>query len=841
MRNNQPVTNTEIPVSIDDVLISKTDLKGIITYANDDFIKISGYSSEELIGKPHNLIRHPDVPSEVFQELWETIQSGDPWTGTVKNRAISGDYYWVDATVTPSFDDDNKINGYVSVRKKASQDQILKAWELYARVNLGAKIHERNLNPVEWFRNLTIKKKMRISVSQTLLIISVALGSIGYSYYKEKIFNEKELQGARYLQPMSMLAQFFAQHRGLAAVYLTGNNEILPKLAAKEQELQKVTLEVDALDQELGKELETTGQWREIKNKWISLVRENRGLSPEESYNRHTLLIADLMKLISTVSATSLLDLDPESDVYYIMLSVTKLIPRLSESAGQLRANGIQILGQKNKTADDQERISANLHQFEFFFHDFSENFSLIEKYNPRLSEDLKKLFSSCNQNNTALKTIVRSHIQNTDRIDYDAGRYYDETTQIINGNFSFYHMMSSLLLTKLADRLSALSIRFYVTIGTIAMIVLLIAVLQMIIYRGLNQSIKEFIADVKTMTRGSGKISLKSRGNDEIGILMKWINVLILNFTEILYVTKAESGKLMKITAELLVLVEKYNDSVQNQAASTEETSVATEELSATFDTVTERIIQESSMLADINKTIARFHESIGSMDEAIKTLHGRAESFADEANRSSEGTSKTIEAINAVESNAQKIGEVLNVIDEISERTNLLALNAAIEAARAGENGRGFAVVADEISKLANQTASNTRDIGNLVSETQDSIKIAVEKVGNTSKTLIEFTKIISEIRDAANTVSISQTVQREGSNQISQTAKKIEHNSMEIVSAAREQKLGADGIASAIQSISEDTQKIAEGIHNLMETARALEKTGNNFDKIIKNYNI
>ncbi|EMN51116.1 PAS domain S-box protein [Leptospira interrogans str. L1207] len=133
MRKNLPITSQEITIPINSVLISRTDIKGRISYVSQDFANISGFSEEEMLGEPHNLIRHPDVPSEIFREMWETIQDGNPWSGIIKNRAKSGDYYWVNATVTPVMNE-GVISGYMSVRKKATEDQIRRAEILFSQL-----------------------------------------------------------------------------------------------------------------------------------------------------------------------------------------------------------------------------------------------------------------------------------------------------------------------------------------------------------------------------------------------------------------------------------------------------------------------------------------------------------------------------------------------------------------------------------------------------------------------------------------------------------------------------------------------------------------------------------
>jgi len=133
---NLPVTENEIDYSSDSVIVSTTDLKGVITYANDDFIKISGFTKEELIGKNHNLVRHPDIPPAAFADLWSTLHAGDAWMGIVKNRCKNGDYYWVNAYVTPIFEGET-IVGYQSVRVKPDRADVARAEKLYKQLSDG--------------------------------------------------------------------------------------------------------------------------------------------------------------------------------------------------------------------------------------------------------------------------------------------------------------------------------------------------------------------------------------------------------------------------------------------------------------------------------------------------------------------------------------------------------------------------------------------------------------------------------------------------------------------------------------------------------------------------------
>ena len=120
----------EVTLNKDTMIVSETDDKGIITYANADFCKIAGYTKDQLIGEPHNMVRHSDMPKAAFEDLWKTIQSGKIWNGIVKNRTSDGGFYWVNATAYPSVDLKGKKR-YISVRVKPTDDEIKNAIELY--------------------------------------------------------------------------------------------------------------------------------------------------------------------------------------------------------------------------------------------------------------------------------------------------------------------------------------------------------------------------------------------------------------------------------------------------------------------------------------------------------------------------------------------------------------------------------------------------------------------------------------------------------------------------------------------------------------------------------------
>ncbi|MGS0535087.1 methyl-accepting chemotaxis protein [Pseudoalteromonas sp. SaAl2] len=167
MRRGHELINEEVSFSQQQELVSTTDLRGVITYANEAFCDIAGYTLEELVGKNHNIVRHPDMPKDAFKEMWEKLKAGHSWRGMVKNRCKDGRYYWVDAFVTPIFEN-GQLVGYQSVRTKPSEQLKQRAIALYKKINEGKSVSS--------FRE-------QVGVRQLLCVILAIVGLLALAVY----------------------------------------------------------------------------------------------------------------------------------------------------------------------------------------------------------------------------------------------------------------------------------------------------------------------------------------------------------------------------------------------------------------------------------------------------------------------------------------------------------------------------------------------------------------------------------------------------------------------------------------------------------------------------------
>ncbi|MEH0831895.1 methyl-accepting chemotaxis protein [Pectobacterium cacticida] len=179
MRVNTPVTQQEYLLDMDTILMSTTDIHSHITYANSAFIKVSGFSEEQLISQPHNIVRHPDMPVEAYADMWFTLQQGDSWTGIIKNRRNNGDHYWVRANVTPVYQHE-KLIGYISVRNTPSAEEIKQAEKLYSAMQQkqagnrkfykGLVVRTGLLSPLSILQKLSVRWRLRLAVLAAGLI-----------------------------------------------------------------------------------------------------------------------------------------------------------------------------------------------------------------------------------------------------------------------------------------------------------------------------------------------------------------------------------------------------------------------------------------------------------------------------------------------------------------------------------------------------------------------------------------------------------------------------------------------------------------------------------------------
>ncbi|MFC0268145.1 methyl-accepting chemotaxis protein [Kushneria aurantia] len=252
MRNNQPVYNQEFVLTDDDYLISRTDASGQIAYANPAFVKASGFPREELIGAPHNLVRHPDMPAAAFENLWKTLKKGEAWSGIIKNRRKDGGFYWVQSTVTPIFEA-GRVVGYTSVRVRPSDQARRLAERVYPQMRAGQKSRYRldhgelrRRGTIGWLQRLSLRSlKGRLITLVAVALAVVALGgglSLSMQQGSQQSLQQLSQNGVEDIARLQQIDQLMG--RGVNLLGDPVNNPVGTEMAPIEAQAEQLANEI---------------------------------------------------------------------------------------------------------------------------------------------------------------------------------------------------------------------------------------------------------------------------------------------------------------------------------------------------------------------------------------------------------------------------------------------------------------------------------------------------------------------------------------------------------------------------------------------------------------------
>lgn len=845
MAKSDSILNEEKTFAVDCTLISKTDLKGVITNANQNFSQVSEYTINELIGKPHNIVRHPDTPSILFKDLWQKLKSGIAWNGIIKNRTKSGKYYWVDALVSPEFDKNGEIIGYISVRRKPSREQIEEAEKLYRNLNSGrTSLRKKIVNQFDFIRKLKIGTRL----SLLLFIITFALVIPSAILTKIKIddieLSKKELTGSKINFELSEFIRNLIHHRGLYNRLLaTGDKTILKEIQEKEKELDIKSRKLNEIFSQESTSANNSNQedLRHLTDLWLNLKLKNSQLDTNQNYEEHIKLINKALEFMTKITEEYELLYDPYQDTYhFINLSNTKII-QLAETIGKIRNEGILVLNSKIKSKESLTILEMKMVESQNYRIGIKTDIQYIIKYNPTLEDKYTRLRDKNEENLSSLFKLVREEIIEKDNLDFQSTLYYDKAAIALETIHDLNRELNTDLQNKLNSRIDSQQKDIYITISGLLILLLISILLTTIISQSINKPLQNIVKKVKLMVRGGGDFTTKFDMNveDEIGELAGWLNIFVLRITEIIFQIRRESMNLESQTKSAFDIADNFSKAVSEQASFTEEASSSADLMKNAIGSIFESVKEEAKHIKEINNLMDEFHNQIRNTQLSVEYLQKVAQKLSEMAKVSSDLIEATTNSITQVSEKSLSIDRIVDVIMQISNKTSLLALNASIEAARAGEMGKGFSVVAQEISTLAEQTAKNTKSIREITQGTKESIRNSVNQTEKTNENLKSLLINIADVHIKAFELTDSQQKQKESSELIVKSLKEIEDTSKEVVSSANEQKSASESIAEILEMISKNTVKSSENSASLLEVAKQTNAVSGDLNKMIEQF--
>ncbi|PPC97956.1 MAG: hypothetical protein CTY35_06525 [Methylotenera sp.] len=835
MKINMPITNIEVELKETSSIVSKTDLKGLITYINRDFLEISGFTEQELIGKSHNIVRHPDMPPAAFEDLWSTVKAGKPWNGLVKNRCKNGDHYWVEANVAP-VRESGKIVGYMSVRSKVTRKQIEDIEPIYRRMLKGEVIKAEGAvaRLVRKFGNIPMFFKM---TSAMVLPVVAILGTA--IFINVGVANALIISSIGFIS--TLLVSFILSRKIVSPIHTatkslnsiasgdlqlridTGANDESGKMIQALKSMQiKVGFDVndarktaeEAMRLQVGLDNSTVGvtftdgqnflQYinKAGKNLWqgmsAEVIKQHKEFSANDMFGKKISQFCDSEEARGVFSERLIEPKTINISMYGYQLELT-IVPVNSEKGEYLGCmtqwvdRTAEVLAEKEVSRLVSEAIAGNLSE--------RVNLSILPQgfildTGKGINHILDAVIGPLNMAAGYVESFAKGNIPEK------IIKNYNGDFNIIKNNLNACIDALNLLVAD-ANMLSQaaqdnrMDTRADVTkhLGDYRKVVegvngTLDTIMQKTASDAAEKAqeakvLADAVEETQTIIEGAKSGDLTSRVSLDgktgaIASLCDGVNALMDKMTEVITQVREAGDTINTAASEISSGNNDLSSRTEQQASSLEETAASMEELASTVKNNAENAKQANQL-------------AITASGIAVKG--GKV-------------VSDVVSTMSAINSSAKKIEDIISVIDGIAFQTNILALNAAVEAARAGEQGRGFAVVAGEVRNLAQRSASAAKEIKELIIDSVSKTAEGTVQVESAGTTMQEIVTSVQRVTDIMS----------------------------EITAASIEQSQGIDQVNSAVTSMDEVTQQNAALVEQAAAAAESLVEQAESLVEVV-----
>jgi methyl-accepting chemotaxis protein len=815
------------------ILYSTTDLQGKILTISDDFLEINGCSSQELVGRPHSVMRHPQVPKQVFADMWATLKAGKSWNTTLVNKAKDGREYWVNAKASPLVEN-GRITGYISVRTPASESQIQAAQRLFAQIEQGERILKNGLArkpfdiKFDRLRNLSVLTKLMIPIV-LLFVITGLITSERLIHMKNASLYSAGENSASDMITMAMNSRQFYMDEIVPKVTKAGM--ILSHEYASHPTYLPLAANVMLALGEMSQNSESAKEVGEVKlfsahpfkfrgpanldgfevNALAALTKDpNTPYIQVEQYQGKSYFRMAVPDIMTSNACIACHNADPNS---------TKTDWKLGEVRGAISAR-IPLEELEKSIAGPAIQLQATflvaallvllviyvlvtslrqrLRRLQSAVEQAEHTGDLTMRVADKGEDEIGRTFVKFNSLQNA---ILGSMTQVTSSVRAISQGGFSQKAHGAKGSFKILQDNVNDAAQSLSGTMSELA-RVMVALEKgqfdVKMDPQVPKAFRDQVERALssiNHVMTDIVSVMKKMEQGDFSARVQVEAQGELKLLKQAINNsmerLSLAMSKIGEVISAQAAGDLSVSlpeegfnGDLRGLQQAINRSLEKL---TEVVSVVIEAADAVHGASTEvsqgsldlsdRVQQQAASLEETSATIEQMNATIKQNTDNTQQASTLALDVQHKAQQGSVVMEKTIKAMQGIKDSSHKIADIVSLIDGIAFQTNLLALNAAVEAARAGEHGRGFAVVAGEVRGLAQKSAEAAKDIKKLISESVERIDEGTKLADSSGEALKTITGSIDEVTALVTQIANATQEQSEGMHQVHDAVTKID----------------------------------------------------------------
>lgn len=709
------------------------------------------------------------------------------------------------------------------------------------------------------FRKLSVWQKCALIAVPFLLPVALLLVTVISQNNDNIAIVKAEVRGMEYLRPAKNLVQQLGLHRGYNARINLGDKSVEAERTKVANTIDELIREVDVQDAKYGGEFKTTDKWNSVKETWKT-VKGN--LTSENAIQQHTDVIAKVLDITVDVWEYSTLALDPVAETYYLQDMMYARVLNSIEDLGQLRVTAATaLLKTKPDTKspfsyEDKVRVNVLLGAVESAKAAYEKEAKNAARADASLKGKVEPLAEDFKTKADAFSLKLNNLLQDDQPNRPTAAEVYNTGTEAITTLSKMYEAYDPLLAGLLDKRAGGFTKSNYIAVAGTVIGLLLVFVVAMFVTRGITGQITNLNSLFEKIETGDYQARAAVQSQDELGKLTGSINntldrtlTLIQSadeknsiqtsimklLEEVGGVADGDLTKDAEVSADMTgaiadsfnYMIEQLRSIIGNVQKATQQVSHAAnriqtsaESLATGSESQSAQIIQTSSALEQMAESIQQVSENANVSStvaqQALTTAkqgNTAVRNTIDGMNRIREQAQETSKRIKRLGETSQEIGQIVQLIDDIADRTSILALNASIQAAAAGEAGRGFAVVAEEVERLAVRSTEATKKIAALVKAIQGETNEAVAAMDRSIQEVVNGSKVANQA---------GQSLQ-----EIEGVSVKLAELIQQISSASKTQALSSEELSRSMGNISQITVETANGTKQTAQSVGSLAK--------------